>query len=215
MTIAEVRKLLVDKLEDKLKADSFVWKKGNQFFSRTDDTRTQIIDLLFTKKGTTIQIEPTLRVKIKEIEDYYKPYFTRDIEYFESVKTIGNSLFKIKKYYDQGLTTDPDENSYYLIENLNDIAPTATGLLNLISDYGYRYFNHTAEVEMIDKLLNSNPREISIHYSLYPMRAIIGTIAAFKAKNPNLTALIDTYREELVDVEIQYKSEFNNIIREM
>jgi hypothetical protein len=215
MTIAEVRTQLVDKLENELRTDSFVWRKGKQFFSRTDDTRTQIIDLLFTKKGTTIQIEPTLRVKIKEVEDYYKPYFTRDIEYFESVKTIGNNLFKIKKYYDQGLTTDPDEHSYYLVENLNDIIPTATGLLNLIRDYGYQYFNQTADIAMVDRLLNSNPREISIHYSLYPMRAIIGTIAAYKAKNPNLTTLIETYREELVDAETQYKKEFEDIIREM
>jgi len=213
MKITEVRKTLVDKLESDLRLDSFTWSKSKQYFIRKDNTKTQIINLLFTKKGTTIQIEPTLSVKIKEIEDFYKPYFTRDIQYFDSVRTIGNNLFKLKKYFDQGLTINPDEISYYLIENDNDIIPTGNGLLTLIKDYGYRYFNDTSDASKVDKLLNSDHlREISIHYWLYPMRAIIGIIAAYKAHNPRLIELIEIYKSELVDAEEFYKHEFDEVV---
>jgi hypothetical protein len=215
MTITETRRLLVDKLSNELKSDSFTWTAKSQYFIRRDDSKTQIIDLLFTKRGTTIEIEPTLKIKVKEIEDYYKPYFSRDSEYFSSIKTIGNNLFKIKKYYDNGLTTDPDEKSYYLIENPDDIVPTVNGLTNLVKTYGYRYFTDTSDTEKIDKLLNSNPKEISIHYSLYPMRAIMGVIAAFKTKSPNLNNLIAIYRSELVDAESLYKNEFDKIVNDM
>lgn len=212
MKITEVRNLLINKLEEDLKQDLFTWAKGKQYFVKNDKFKTQIIDLLFTKKGSTIQIEPAVSIKIKEIEDFYKPYYSRDIEYFKSIKTIGNNLFKIKKYYDEGLTTDPDEEIYYLVENDNDITSTANALLSLIKNYGYKYFDDTSDIFKVDKLLNSNPTEISIHYWLYPMRAIIAVIAAYKANNPRLMELIEIYKSELQEAEEFYKNEFDHVV---
>lgn len=211
MKLAEVREILIGRLEKDLKEDLFFWSKNKLYFIKKDQSKTQIIDFLFAGKGTSIQVEPTIRVKINEIEEFYKPYFTRDFQYFESVQTIGNSLFKIKKFYSQGLTIDPDEVSYYLLENDNDIINTTNGLLTLVREYGYRYFNDTSNSSKVDKLLNENLREISIHYWLYPMRAIMGIIAAHKANNPKLKEYIETYRAELNDAEEFYKNEFEQV----
>ena len=207
--------ILLTGIEEKISKYGFLYKKKDKSFKREIDGFTQIFDLIFTKKREGIYVEPTIRLKSKAIENIYHLVSKKDPKYFEGTKVLGNNLFKIIKYYKEGLEVDTNEKQSYLIEEVNDIKI----LINVISenfiDFGIKYFDENSSVSRIDYLLNNNPRDISVHNWFYPVRACVAIIAAKLNNNERFTELKNIYKEEMNDSVAPYKDEFNYLINDI
>lgn len=212
MKIKDVYPLLVQGIEDKIKEYGFEFKKNDKTFKRRTNNFIQTFDLLLTKTTEGITVEPTIRIKSKEIEDVYHSVAKKEPQYFDGTSCIGYNLFKIASYYDEGKEIDYDEQKYYLIEEEKDVYI----LVNVISEkfisYGIRYFDENSSVARIDYLLNKYPRDISIHNWLYPLRACLAIIAAKLNNNPKFNDLIRIYSEELIDAAYPYNEEFKELV---
>lgn len=215
MKIKDVYPILVQGIKDKIEEYGFEFKKNDKTFKRRTNNFIQIFDLLLTKTTEGITVEPTIRLKSKEIEDIYHSIAKKEQQYFDGTSCIGYNLFKIASYYDEGKEIDYDEQKYYLIEEGKDV----NILINIISEkfisYGIRYFDENSSVTRIDYLLNKYPRDISIHNWLYPQRACIAIIAAKLNNNPKFIELSQIYREELIDAVYPYNEEFDELINKV
>ena len=212
MNIREVSQKLSTGVGIKLEKYGFIYLKKDKTFRREFEGFIQIFDLLYTKKPEGIYVEPTIRLKSKNIEDTYHRVTKKESKYFDGTKTLGNNLFKIIKYYEEGIEKDTDEKQRYIIEEEGDLDI----LINVISEkfitYGLRYFEENSTIARVDHLLNKYPREISIHNWLYPLRACIAIIAAKINRNPQYEELRLIYREEMEEAVEPYNKEFEELI---
>jgi hypothetical protein len=194
-----------------LSKHGFEFDGRKKYFRRETSEAIQIFNLLFTKKKEGIYVEPTIRIKIKSIEAVYHKVASKDPEYFDGTKTLGNNLFKIKDYLINGTQVDSDEKKSYLIENPNDIQVLSSVIPENFEEYALPYFDKNSCVSRADELLNSNVTEISVHNWLYPLRANLGIIAAKLNHNPAYYQLVKLYERELEGAEQNYKNEFEKL----
>lgn len=208
------KKLLIE-IERGISKYGFILNKKDQSFRREVDGFIQIFDIIFTKKLEGIYVQPTIRLKSKQIEAIYHRVAKKDPEYFDGTKTLGNDLFKISKFFEKGIQEDTDEKKSYIIEDENDIAILSKVLIDKFIIFGLRYLEENSSISQIDSLLNMNPREISIHNWLYPLRACIAIIAAKLNKNPKYEELVKIYSEELKEAVYPYNEEFTTLVNQV
>lgn len=212
MKIKDVYPLLLQGINQKISMYGFVMKKNDKTFRRKSNDFIQIFDLLLTKTSEGIYVEPIVRIKSVKIEEIYHSVSKKESIYFDGTSSIGSNIFKIIRYYEEGIEKDYDEQQYYLIEKDKDVDV----LINVISEkfifYGIKYIEENSSIDRIDNLLNKNPREISIHNWLFPLRACIAIIAAKLNNNPKFEELIKIYEEELIETVYPYNIEFKELV---
>ena len=214
MHINEVKRKLLEGVGEIISPYGFKFNlKDKSFRKETDNGFIQIFDLIFTKKTDGIYVEPTLRLKSHRIEEIYHKVAKKNSKYFEGTKTLGNNLFKIEKYLIEDINADPDEKQQYLVEENNDIDVLIKVISEKFITYRLKYFEKSSSISSIDLLLNNNPRDISIHNWLYPMRACLGIIAAKLNNNPIYYELKQIYSEEMQEAVSPYKEEFEELLR--
>lgn len=213
MLIKDVSNRILGAIEEPLLIHGFIFNKRKKEFKRQVNGVQQIFDLLFYKENSgSIFVEPQLRIKIKKIEDIYHDVTSKDAKYNDGTTTLGNNFIAIINYYEKG-----DEkggkaaNLKYLVENETDIDTLIKVILNRFEEYALPYFNSNSSVAEADKLLNENPRDLSVHNLIYPIRASIGIIAARLNDNPNFENLVAIYEEELEDANPINKQEFDKL----
>lgn len=100
----------------------------------------------------------------------------------------------------------------WLIEDKSDVKKLIEVIPHYLKETILPYFEQNSSIESVDKLLNKYPREISIHNSLYPLRANLAIIAARLNNNPKYNDLLNIYQEELEEADITYKEDFEKLI---
>ncbi len=212
MKVKDVSDKLLNNIYVGIEKHGFKLNKKSRQFTRINDGFKQIFRLLFYKYSDYILIEPVVIVKVKEIEDIYHKVASKAPEHFDGTKTIGNNLGKIIEVIDEGLVIDTNNKIKYLVENEQDVEILINVLIEKFENYALPYFNKNNSIHHIDEILNAYPSKISIHNSLYPMRACIAIIAAKLNNNPQYDELVSIYKEGLINVADFYKPEFPKLV---
>lgn len=214
MNIKDVSNELLSRINDSFRDFDFILNKGQSEFKRNVNNCTQIVDLFFYKKAQFITIKPEIRIKEHQIEKIYRSVSQiKDRPYL----TLGNHLFEIIKYIDDGIEIDKseEETQDWLIEDGNDINKLVEIIPKYLKETILPYFDQNSSISRVDELLNKYPRELSIHNVMYPLRANIAIIAAKLNQNPKFDDLVEIYDEELLDAEETYREEFVRLKREL
>jgi hypothetical protein len=212
LTIQYTSNFLIKGIEKNISIYGFRFNKAEKYFIRKCNNDKQIFDILFYKMKEGIYVEPVVSIKIKQIEDIYHKICLKDPKFFNATRTLTNNLFQIISYFENGIEIGHNERKRYLIEEENDI----NILINVISknfkSYVLPYFEQNNNIAKVDQLLNKYPKEISIHNSLYPIRACLAIIAAKLNNNPNFNNLKQIYTYEMKDAVESYKIEFQKLL---
>jgi hypothetical protein len=156
--------------------------------------------------------EVGIHIKIKAIEDIYHQATEKEAKYYTSTQTLGNNLFAIIDYFDNGDGTGSKSiNKRHLMENEEDINTIVKVFPRSIEEYVLPYFESNSNIDQVDKLLNENPQELSVHYYLYPLRACIGIIAAKLTHNPRYNEVLKIYEVQLQEANTIFKKEFEKL----
>lgn len=208
MLIKVVSNLLLEGIGNNISSYGFKFNKSKKLFERNQGGFIHIIDFIFLKEDAGIFIEPLIKIKCLEIEAIYHKVTTKESKYNDATITLGNSIFKIIDFADNNTEIDTDKQQYYLVEEEKDISILIKVITDKIIDYAIPYFEQNSSIDRIDLLLNKNPKEISVHNWLYPMRACIGLISAKLNANPNYSELLEVYSMEMQEAAESYKKEF-------
>jgi hypothetical protein len=212
MLIKDVSKKIINGIKEPISELGFNLNKSKREFKRKKGDCEQIFQLLFYKEGGSILIRPVVRIKIKSIEDVYHKVSKKKAEYNDATTTLGNNLGEIIKYYETGRDNLSEYmNMRYLIEDKKDIEILKKVIPERFHDYALPYFDSNCSIKSVDQLLNTTPREMSIHNGLYPIRACIGLIAARLNNNPDFNEIVKIYEEELADANPDNKAEFEEL----
>jgi len=212
LQVKEVSEKLFSLLNNELAQFGFNLNKKEKCFTRVKNTCKQSIQFLFFKENNCVKIKIVAEVRITEVMNIYD---SLAITKNPNAYTLGNDFFQIIDFIENGNEKGIGEQSYYLIENENDVQNTAKAIIRAYKDYILEYFNLTDTVEKADLLLNKNPRDISVHNWLYPYKAIMGIISAKINNNKNFNELLKIYSDELLEAADNLKQDFNNIIHNL
>lgn len=208
MKVADVSKQIIAGVAPVFTKHGFNVNFKEREFNREQNGCLQIFDLLFYKKGDFIEIKPEIRIKIKHIEDIYHHI---SIDHNDIFRTLGNDLFSIVDFYDNGRETGGSSKTKWVIENEKDIKKLIKVIPKYFKREILRYFEENSSVASADELLNKHPREISVHNWLYPMRACLAIIAAKLNDNPKYDELVSIYEEEMEEALESYKEDFSKL----
>ncbi|MCW3466431.1 hypothetical protein [Chitinophaga nivalis] len=216
MTQKKLLRDLISLLQPKL--DSFDFKPNlkEQGFYRKDGMITYYFYFLLYNR-TNIKsgdkgflIEPYIRIGFDEIERYYKAITVNASLTSEwNFTTIGNNIATFLANPD-GINRKKNESLDLIIWNEEEIQYVATELYTKFIDVAIPYFLTNNSIEKVDELLNSTPREDSVHMTNELWRFIKGIIAAKLNKNPKLFQLIETYNSLIIEWDMDEDS-----VREM
>ncbi|MFY0255971.1 hypothetical protein ACDQ55_18680 [Chitinophaga sp. 30R24] len=205
MTKKEVIKSILEFMEKEMGLYNFKSNFKEQGFIRKDDRAIffyffLIYDRTNIKTGEKgFQIEPQIYIHIREIEKYYKEitintYLKTDWHFI----TIGNSVANLMANPD-GINRNRNQSlDLYIFEEKN-IPYVSWELLKHFKDTAFPYFLNNTTVKRIDELLNSHPKEYSVHMYNDLFRFIKGILAAKLANNPALNQLVTTYSNLIIE----------------
>lgn len=215
MVIKDVSVRIFEALKKPLLMHGFIFNKGKKEFKRTTNGAQQIFDLFFHKENDgSIFIEPQIRIKISEIENIYHKVSIEGGKSRDEIFTLGNNFIAIMNYIDKGDDNgEKDINTKYMVENDSDVDVLIKVIPKRFEEYALPYFDSNSTIAEVDKLLNENPRNLSVHNLIYPIRACIGIIAAKLSNNPHFENLVSVYEEELQDANPVNKEEFDQLKR--
>ena len=213
MKITETSKALLFLLEPKLKSFGFILKQSKNTFIKTTPSFEQGVYFIFTKSSGSVLLEIRWYIKIPAICDIYNTVTSKAKAFYMDTACLENSLGELVAFKTTGSDIPTGKSTYYLIENSNDIDVLIPIISNHFEKLLIPYFEENSNIESIDRLLNLNPRELTIHNWLYPFRACIGLIAAKLARNPKLTDLEQIYKEELNESTDSWKDEFTKLCK--
>jgi len=205
MNLAEVAKELFEGIEPSFQLNNFKLKKRSREFKREDQNISQIVDFYFVKQASLIKIKPEIRIKVKEIEDIYRAITSKENRPF---RTLGNHLFEIIRYVDNGEETGKKNVYDWSVESKQDLEKLIKVIPEYLEETILPYFEENSSLARVDYLLNKYPRELSVHNYLYPLRVNLAIIAAKLNNNSKYEDLISIYEEEMEEAAEDYKEEF-------
>ncbi|QQS36969.1 MAG: hypothetical protein IPM56_03160 [Ignavibacteriales bacterium] len=209
-----VRSLIIERLGKVFKEHKFIWSSKYDQFIRKEDDIIYIYSLSFSKKDQHIFIRPSVKMKFKKIEEiYFKAASQKDKDYQHSIITLGNTIKQIIRHFDENTDIWTNEIQEFLIENEEDTSRTVLALENLFFEYVLRYFNNYNNIESVDKLLNSDLMVLSIHNSLYPLRACIGLITAKLIQRKDYELIKSTYSSKIITSIDEYRNNFSRLVK--
>jgi hypothetical protein len=213
MLIKEVKNKLFESLRKPFEENGFLLNKADNAYERKNKESIQKFYFLVFKKDDSIYLEPRWSIKLPEILEMYHKVAMKDKKFFRDTPVLENSLGELIEYTDSGNHTGSGKSMQYLIENEEDLAILMRVIPKRFKEYVLPYFDANSTIERVDKILNENPRELSIHQWLYPLRACMGLIAARLVNNPMYDDLARIYKEELQDATTTYKLEFERLTK--
>ncbi|MCW3466432.1 hypothetical protein [Chitinophaga nivalis] len=205
MTQKQVIRDLLDLLQPKLNSFDFKADLKEQGFIRKEKQVTYYFDFNIYNR-TVIQtkekgflIEPNAKISIGPIEKYYKEitvnnYLTSEWDFI----TLGNFIANLIANPD-GINRKKNESLELLIFSEVDIESIGTALYNTFVNVAMPYYLENNTIERVDILLNSHPKEDSVHAINDLFRYIKGLIAAKLNNNPQRPQLLEIYNSQLVE----------------
>ncbi|MET3877298.1 hypothetical protein [Chitinophaga sp. OAE865] len=199
MTIKEVTRKLLALIEKELKAFDFKLDLKEQGFLREENGVIYFYFFLIynehnIKTGAKgFLIEPYAKISNLSIEKYYKKITINS--YLKSkwdFNTIGNSLANLIANPD-GINRKRNESLRFYVWEEAHIKLVANALLKLFKEFALLYFLENSSVKRIDMLLNSHPREYTVHMVNDLFRFVKGVIAAKLDNNPESDNLLTIY----------------------
>ena len=205
--VKEIADTILDGIKPSFEKYGFVLNKSNREFKRSIKDCVQIFDMVFDKKSDYITVRPEIRIRILSIEKIYRSITSLPNRPY---RTLGNHLFDILRYIDDGEELGDREKAVpdWLIEGQKNVDKLIQVIPQYLEETILPYFDENCSIKRVDELLNKYPRELSIHNRLYPLRANIAIIAARLNKNPHYNELVQIYEDELTEAEETYKEEF-------
>lgn len=205
MTQKEVIQKLVGLLADEMNAFDFKVSIKEQGFIRKTEKAIFLYQFLIYNR-TVIKtgakgflIEPYIWINIKEIEKYYKEITLNTvIKNDTDFKTIGNSIADIIAN-PNGLYNNRNESLDLHVFEEKHIVPVANELLKRFKEVALPYCLNNSTVAMVDKLINTKPKEYKVHTQNDSYRIIKGIIAAKLNNNSALNELIQIYDNQLIE----------------
>ncbi|MEC5145249.1 hypothetical protein [Chitinophaga sp. 212800010-3] len=205
MTKKEVIRSIIEFMEKEIGLYNFKPNFKEQGFIRRDKDAIffyffLIYDRTIIKTGEKgFQIEPQIYINLPEIEKYYKEitintYLKTDWNFV----TIGNSVANLIANPD-GINRNRNQNLDLFIFEEKNIPYVSWELLKYFKDVAFPYFLTNNTAKKIDELLNSHPKEYSVHMYNDLYRFIKGAIAAKLGKNPKLDELVTTYSNLIIE----------------
>ncbi|MCW3466430.1 hypothetical protein [Chitinophaga nivalis] len=205
MTQKKVLRDLIELLQPKLSPFNFKPNLKEQGFFRKDEHATYFYFFNIYNR-TVIQtgekgylIEPNAKIGIQAIERYYKEitvnsYLTSEWNF----TTLGNNIANLLANPD-GINRQRNKSLDLLIFTETDLYEVATEIYNKFTNVAMPYFLMNNTISRVDELLNSYPKEYSVHLVNDLWRFIKGLIAAKLNNNPKLHQLIETYSNLLIE----------------
>ncbi|MEC5145245.1 hypothetical protein [Chitinophaga sp. 212800010-3] len=205
MTKKEILNGILEFMEKGVRLYNFKPNFKEQGFFRKDENAIYFYFYLIynttnIKSGEKgFQIEPQIYINISSIEKYYKEitinsYLKTDWNFV----TIGNSVADLMANPD-GINRNRNQSLDLFIFEKKNIPYVSWELLKYFKEVAFPYFLTNNTVKKIDELLNSHPKEYSVHMYNDLFRFIKGVIAAKLAGNPALNQLVTTYSNLIIE----------------
>ncbi len=211
MEIKSTERKLLEGMQTFFAEKGFTLIMGDLSFERKFDQGIQTFYFLIEEKEGSIYVEPRWSIKLKKILDIYHKVSKKEKKFFKYTSVLGNTLGELIEYTNNGNEIGSGKFMKYLIEDEKDILTLINVIPKRFEEYVLPYFEKNSSVEKVDKLLNKNLTQLSIHSWLYPLRACFGIIAAKLVNNPNFYKILETYEQELLNADPVYKKEFEEL----
>ncbi|PSL19896.1 hypothetical protein [Chitinophaga ginsengisoli] len=220
MTKKETISAIFDRLTPLLESEGFKLDSKNQYYLKNTKEALFNYDIRFydrtvAKTGERgFLIEPVVYINVKAIEDIYKQitvnkYLTKPVDFI----TLGGNVANLEANPD-GLRQKWDQSLDLLVFESSDVDYVAGQLLHHFSKTALPYCLESGNIAGVDRLLNKNPDQYTVHMANETYRIIKGLIAAKLVNNPRLGDLVLTYERIIQDWElpVETQQEFDRVI---
>lgn len=181
-------------------------------FVRKDKfSNKQIISMRFYKNKNRYGIEVFTNIFVKNIADFFRNAIS--LQYDENISVLSPDLGGLIAHKDKGTDLGGSRNQViYLINNDSDIDLLSTVIPERIKEYVFPYLDENSSIDRMDKLLNSNIEQVSLHHFFAVTKACFGIMIARINNNPHLQELIKQFRENLKPAKQKYQDEYEKIV---
>lgn len=171
----------------------------------------QIIYMSFYNYKTQYGIEVFTKIHIKNIADFFRNEVNS--QYDENIGILSPELGGLIAHKDTGTNLGGSRNKkVYYIENDSEIKKLSVLLSEQIQKYVFPYFDENSSLEKMEKLLNANIEEVSLHHFFSVTKACFGIIIARILDRPNLQELIKQYRDDLRPAKQEFLNEYEKVV---
>ena len=188
----DVKESIATGLMGKLMPESFLFKKTNNQFEKTQGDYTSIFNILITAWSNCYSIEVRLYISQKKIEHIYESIVGKSHKL-----TLGNTIDRIYASPDGRKVV----NSNLLIRIYfdEDIAAAVESMENYYKTIAKPYFEKYQTLSAIDDIINNPPFEHNPAHvgGNSDDRYMKGLIVARLVNNPNYEQLVVTYDEAI------------------
>ncbi|MEQ8573823.1 MAG: hypothetical protein RIB63_07165 [Fulvivirga sp.] len=194
------------KLGEKLMPYGFKLKKSTgEFTKKTINGWHRYLVLFYDKDG--YEINTSVGIRINKVEDIYHRTSGFEKKYHKGTSTIGCFVEDYLKEYD---------NYRFSVNKEGDLKNVVAVLLEIFEKVALPYFDKYDNLELIDKLLNSDPNEQTVHKGNTAMRAHIGIIVARLVGNVKYPELVESYHDIIGRTNKGfYKSEYEALVKDL
>ncbi|THF53025.1 hypothetical protein E6C50_02110 [Flavobacterium supellecticarium] len=204
MNKLELKELLLQKVDEQLRNESFRLNKRLSEFTRRTKEGWHKFQLIFLDFEDYWEIKIGLLIRKNVIENIFHKgsYFAP--EYHKSTATIGIDLENLMN----------DEYYRFLLKSESDLDFVVKAVNKAFYDIALKFFEEYDSIEAIDRALNMDVGQ-SI-FSGYKYGGNTGIIAAKLVGNPSYNSLVEKYRVFYTDnFDGFYLEEFNNIVNSL
>lgn len=204
MILREVKEGIYNLIEEHVVQYNFKFNKSKGYFEKSSNGCRFIYKPLFHSRSSEIAIELFVLIEYIEAEKIYKKASGHMV--FE---TIGNEVGKLIHNPDGKMI---DHRSVDLIiRSESDIYQTAKLAKKYFEEVALPYYETKGCLKEIDRVLNENPDQISVHANVQFFRCPKGLIIAKLAGRKNYHELEKKYDEKMASMSALYKYRYEGI----
>ena len=212
MNFEKTKQEILNRVGQGISKEGFLLNKKEETFERTVLENTDCFYFYFVNYGRRVFVEPLWGITNGSIDTIYRQVTERDINYYSKAFVLYNNLGQLKEYLASGDMVPKIDTEKHLIENEKDIDKVVSAILHDFKAYLLPYFDKHHSLDSFDRALNSsNLRDLIVHNSTYPERAIMGLVAAKLSKSPFYHELDAVYENELRDASPESKREYEKV----
>ena len=184
----------------------------NGFVRKDKFSNKQIIYMRFYKYNKQYGIEVFTEFVIRYMADFFRNA-TKATQYNENISMLNPDLGGLIAYKDKGTNLGGSRNRVvYLVNNDSDIELLSTFIPERIQEYVFPYFDDNSSLEKIEKLLNTDIEQVSLHHFFVVTKACFGIMVAKINNNPHLYELIMQYRDRLKPAKQEHQDQYERVV---
>ncbi len=188
MNKAETQRELRKKSEASFKSRGFRFVGAREAYTRKFRLGEQRYFLRLVSSGSDWLVEPSVAVRFKEVEDI----FHRTSGVPKSMQSDSATLWIGM----EGLSGLPREECVPRISGIADVMKAVGTVEDLFAEHGESYLSEHQALEDVDRVLNLNPNEPTLHCAP-PRRSGYGVIVAMLLNRGDFEALAKDHRNRV------------------